>query len=255
VHERRAAGAGEEAALVEEAPERIWATMRVLARVRTIRRIWMAVPCLGILLFGIPNLLSLVYDDVFGLSSAERGIVAAAVEPLQIVGVFVAIPFVSRKALEDPGYLLRFVAVVGVVDGLAIVGLAFAPHVAVAVVLHAFLAGSIGTLAPAFFALISIVAPPRVRAASFSTISVFAIPGLALFLPLIGAISDAVGLQASIVTMLPVALGAGFILRTAAPFVKDDVAAVWAESLASAGAAEAAAMPATSAAADLRDAR
>ena len=43
------------------------ATMRVLGRVRTIRRIWMAAPFLGIALFGVPNLLSLIYEDVFGL--------------------------------------------------------------------------------------------------------------------------------------------------------------------------------------------
>ena len=59
--------------------------------------------------------------------------------------------------------------------------------------MHALLAASIGTLAPAFFALVSLIAPPRVRSAAFSTMSVFAIPGVALVLPLIGAVSDAVG--------------------------------------------------------------
>ena len=85
------------------------------------------------------------------------------------------------------------------------------------------LAASIGTLAPAFFALISIVAPPRVRAASFSTISVFGIPGIAIFLPLIGQVSDRLGIQASMVVLVPIAVTAGFILRSAAPFVMEDI--------------------------------
>jgi MFS family permease len=125
--------------------------------------------------------------------------------------------------MTDPGFLLRFVAVVGVVDGCVLVALAYAPHVSIAIGMHFILAASIGTLAPAFFALISIVAPPRVRAASFSTISVFAIPGIALFLPLIGQVSDSASVQASMLILVPLAVIAGFILRSAAPFVLEDI--------------------------------
>ena len=206
-----------------EGHETVRSTMKVLYRVRTIRRLWWAVPFLGIALFGIPNLLSLVYEDVFGLDSAARGAIAAGVEPLQIAGVFFAMPRVASIAMRDPGFLLRFVSIVGAVDGLLLVVLAFAPHVAVAVVIHAILAGSIGTLAPAFFALLSLVSPPRVRSAAFSTISVFAIPGIALFLPLIGFVSDELGIQASMLVMVPVSVVAGFIMSSGAKFVADDI--------------------------------
>lgn len=230
-HERRAAGADEAAAQIADEPERAWATMRVLGRVRTIRRIWLAVPFLAVALFGVPTLLALVYEDVYGLDSAARGAIAAGVEPLQVIGVFVAMPRVARVAMTDPGFLLRFVGIVGVVDGILLVVLAHAPNVAVAVAMHALLAASIGTLAPAFFALISIVAPARVRAASFSTISVFAIPGIALFLPVIGQISDAMGVQASMVTLVPIAAVAGLILASASKFVVDDIMAAHADAL------------------------
>jgi branched-chain amino acid transport system ATP-binding protein len=222
-HERKAAGLDEEAALVADAHETVRGTFKVLYQVRTIRRIWCAVPFVGVTLFGVIQLLNLVYEEVFDLESAARGAIAAGVEPLQVVGVFMAMPRVAKIAFSDPGFLLRFVAIVGVVDGVLLVVLAYAPHVAIAVAMHALLALSIGTLAPAFFALISIVAPPRVRAASFSTISVFAIPGIAVFLPLIGEVSDRLGIQASIVTLVPIAVIAGFILRSAAPFVMDDI--------------------------------
>jgi Na+/phosphate symporter len=137
-------------------------------------------------------------------------------------------PRVAKIAMRDPGFLLRFVGIVGVVDGILLVVLAYAPHVAVAVAMHMILAASIGTLAPAFFALVSLVAPARVRAASFSTISVFAIPGIAVFLPLIGQVSDRLGIQASIVALVPIAVVAGFILASAASFVLDDMAAAFA---------------------------
>lgn len=230
-HERRAAGVDEAAAQVADAPEGAWATMRVLRNVRTIRRIWVAVPFLAVVLFGVPTLLALVYEDVYGLDSAARGAIAAGVEPLQVLGVFVAMPRVARLAMRDPGFLLRFVAIVGVVDGVLLVILAYAPNVAVAVAMHALLAASIGTLAPAFFALISIVAPARVRAASFSTISVFAIPGIAVFLPVIGQVSDSLGIQASMVVLVPIAVVAGFILASASKYVTEDIASAHADTL------------------------
>jgi hypothetical protein len=148
------------------------------------------------------------------------------------VGVFVAMPWIARASARDPRFLLRFVAVVGVIDGILLVALAYAPYVWIAIAMHALLAASVGTLAPAFFAMLSIVAPPRVRAAAFSTISVFAIPGIALFLPLIGTVADAIGIQASMVVLVPITLTAGFILGSAAKFIVDDIAAVHADSLA-----------------------
>ena len=222
-HERKAAGLSEEEAQTAEAHEGVRGTMRVLHGVRTIRRIWLATPFLAVALFGVPNLLSLVYEDVFELDAAARGIIAAGVEPLQVIGVLVAIPKVAEIAMRDPGFLLRFVAIVGVVDGALLVVLAYAPNVWIAIGVHAVLAASIGTLAPAFFALMSIVAPARVRAASFSTISIFAVPGIAVFLPLIGAVSDRMGIQASIVVLVPVAVVAGFVLSSASKFVLDDI--------------------------------
>jgi branched-chain amino acid transport system ATP-binding protein len=224
-HERKAGGADEAAALVAEQHETVRSTMKVLYRVRTIRRIWLATPFLAVALFGVPNLLALVYEDVFNLDSAARGAIAAGVEPLQVVGVFLAMPRVAKIALTDPGFLLRYVGVVGVIDGFVLVVLAYSPNLAVAIAMHAIVAASIGTLAPAFFALVSIVAPARVRAASFSTISVFAIPGIAVFLPIIGAVSDKLSIQASMVVLVPIGVTASFILASASRFVTDDIAA------------------------------
>jgi branched-chain amino acid transport system ATP-binding protein len=229
--DRAAAGADDTVASVEEAPEGPWSTMRILGRIPTVRRIWMAAPFLGVALFGVPSLLALIYEDVYDLGSAQRGAIAAGVEPLQIVGVLVAMPAVARAAEHRPGVLLRFVALVGVADAALLVVLAYAPHVAVAVGTHALLAASIGTLAPAFFSLVSLIAPPRVRSAAFTTMSLFAIPGVALVLPVMGATSDAVGLQASVLALVPVAVISGLILASAAPFVSEDIATVRADSI------------------------
>jgi branched-chain amino acid transport system ATP-binding protein len=225
-HERRAVGADHERALVEQPPVSARVAIRQLAQIPTIRRIWYAAPFLAIALFGIPTLLSLVYEDVFGLDAGQRGLIAAAIEPLQIVGVVIAMPVMSRLADRGSASLLRFVAVVGIIDGLLVVALAHAPHVSLAITVHALLAGSVGTLAPAFLALVSLVAPPHIRSATFSTISVAAVPGIALFLPVIGAVSDAIGMQASMLALVPICVAGALLLASATGFVDDDVTAV-----------------------------
>lgn len=231
-YERLAAGADEGVADRERPPVGPWETMRTLAGIPTFRRVWCSVPFLGVALFGFPNLLSLIYEDVFGLSAAERGLVTAGVEPLQVIGILVALPVVARVAQTRPEFLLRFVAIVGVVDGALVVVLAYTPNVATAVAIHAVVAGSIGTLAPAFFSMLSLVAPPHVRAAAFTTLTVFALPGIALFLPFIGWLSDAVGVQASMLMMVPLSLIAGGILSTASRTFPADVQRVQADALA-----------------------
>lgn len=62
--------------------------------------------------------------------------------------------------------------------------------------------------------------------------SVFAIPGIAVLLPLIGAVSDSLGIQATMVVMVPVSLAAGLVLGSAPRFVREDIEAVQIESLA-----------------------
>lgn len=232
MHERLAAGADAATAGAHDSHESVRSTMRVLGRVRTLRHIWYAVPFLAVALFGIGNLLSLVYEDVFDLNAAQRGLIAACIEPLQLLGVVLAMPRLARISERRPDFLLRFIAVVGVFDGLMLVVLAYAPNVAIAIAANALISATIGTLAPAFFVMLSLVAPPRCRSAAFSTISVFGIPGIAIVLPLIGVLSDRYGPQASMLAMVPVSVMAGWMLSRAAPFVAGDIEAVRAESLA-----------------------
>jgi branched-chain amino acid transport system ATP-binding protein len=203
-------------------------TVKEVYKIRTIRRIWCAVPFLSIALVGVGSLLSLVYDEVFGVNAAGRGLIAAGIEPLQIVGVFLAIPWVSRKALEEPGFLLRFVAITGVFNGLVLAALAYAPNVWTAILCNALLSGTIGTLAPAFYAMISIVTPSHIRAVTFSSITVVGIPGIAIFLPLVGALADSIGIQPAMLLLIPMLLACGFILASARKFVAADMAAAFA---------------------------
>lgn len=210
-------------------PMRFWPAMRALAAVPTLRRVWMAVPFLAVALFAMPNLLSLIYEDLFQLSEFERGLIAAAAEPAQIVGVLVAMPFATRLVNREPAALLRFIAVVGVANGACIAVLAFAPNVAVAIAMHLCVAATVGILAPAVFAMLSMVLPAQCRSLGFTIISVFGIPGIVVVLPLIGYLADNHGLSAATLLMVPVTLAAGFVLASAQGTIADDIAANRAE--------------------------
>lgn len=199
-------------------------TIRSLWRIRTIRRLWLATPFLGLALFAVPNLLGLIYEDVYGLTAGQRGAVAAGVEPLQIVGLVIGMPVVARLGNGQPGRLLRFIAAIAVVDAALLVALAYAPSVAVAIGLHAMVAATVATMTPAFLALVSLVAPANARSAAFTTMAIFAIPGIAIFLPLIGMVSDLVGIQAGFVVLVPVSVAGAALLGSAARFVPNDVA-------------------------------
>ena len=229
--ERRAAGADDALAETEDTHETAWGTMKVLARVRTLRRIWYAVPFLAVALFGIQSLLNIVYEEVFDLNSGQRGLISAFIEPLQFIGVIVAMPRIARVSATRPDFLLRFVAFVGVFNGVMLAVFAYAPNVPVAIAAHALVSGTVGTLAPAFFVMLSLVAPPRCRSAAFSTISVFDIPGIAIMLPLIGALTDSLGAQPAMLTMIPLTMLAGFLLSRAAPFVEGDIEEIRRDSL------------------------
>src|SRR5262249_13383681 len=84
--ERRAIGASEEAVVTEEAPPSWAESWRIVWQVRTLRRLYAALPFLALAVIGLLTLGSLFYHDVFGLTEVQRGLVAGVAEPAQIIG-------------------------------------------------------------------------------------------------------------------------------------------------------------------------
>ena len=69
------------------------------------------------------------------------------------------------------------------------------------------------------------------RAAEALAVLDAALPGIAVFLPALGAVSDAVGLQASMLMLVPTCVIGALILASAAKIVDDDIAHVRRNSL------------------------
>ena len=229
--ERKAMGASPEAVATEEQPPSWAESWRIIWQVGTARRIFFALPFLAVAIVGLLTLGSLFYDEVFGLSEVERGFVAAAAEPAQLLGYVIGIPIATRLLARDPGLVLKFLAVVAVVAGGAWVVFSQAPNLPIAIATNVVISGALGLLVPGIFTAISLAVPPKVRAFGFAIALLWIIPGL-LVLPIVGGLSDSWGVRTALLVVAPVFVVGGFILASGGSQVKNDMQRIWAASAA-----------------------
>jgi branched-chain amino acid transport system ATP-binding protein len=231
--ERRAMGASEETIGTEEEPPSFAEAWRIAWQVRTLRRIWFSLPFLAAAVIGLAALLSIFYEDVFGLNEAQRGALFAGVELSQLAGIAIGIPIANRLLNRNPGLALKFLGLVGACVAVMWAVLAYTPVLAVAIVMHALISGTLAILAPGIYATLSLAIPPRIRALGFSIGSLFIVPGV-LVLLIIGGVADDAGIRQALLVMVPVfAIGAA-VIASAGRFVASDIAKVRASTVAQA---------------------
>ncbi|MBA2325590.1 MAG: MFS transporter [Actinobacteria bacterium] len=224
--ERKAMGASTEAIATEEQPPSWGESWRIVWQVRTLRRLFYSLPFLAVAIVGLLALGSLFYDEIFGLNEVERGLVAAAVEPAQILGFIIGIPIATRLLARDPGLVLKFLAAVAVIVAVAWIVFSQAPNLPIAIATNLVISAALGLLAPGIYTVLSLSVPPKVRAFGFAVAAVWIIPGL-LVLPLIGALGDSWGLRTALLLIVPIFLAGGLILASAGSLVKADMQRVW----------------------------
>jgi ABC-type branched-subunit amino acid transport system ATPase component/MFS family permease len=222
-HERAAMGASDETVATEEAPPTLGEAWRICYQVKSLRRIWYSLPFFAISLIGLGAIYSIFYNDVFHVSVFKRGLIAAATEPLQIVGIIVGIRIALRMTARDPGLVLKFQALVGVVTAVIIVGFALAPNLPTAIAMNVLLVIPGAILVPGIYYVLSLAIPPRARSIGFAIGSLYILPGLVL-LPVIGGLADNIGARGAIITaVVPVFLIGAAIITSAGSFVAGDI--------------------------------
>ena len=225
--ERRAMGVSEEVANTEEEPPSWAESFRIIWQVRSLRRIFYALPFLAVAVVGLLTLGSLYYEEVFDLDERARGFVAAGIQGgAQFVGLMAGIPLVMRLMAKGPGYVLRFLANVSCVVAAALVVFAVAPNIGVAVAANAVVEGSFFLLIPGIYAVLSLAVPAKVRAFGFAVGTLWILPGL-LILPIVGELADTYGIRWGLIAAVPVFLVGGFILASGHGFVAHDIQQVW----------------------------
>ena len=225
--ERKMMGASEETMVTEDVPPSFAESWRIIWSVRTLRRIYFALPFLAMAIIGIASLTSLFYEQEFNLDAGQRGLVASATEPAAFVGLLLGIPFATKLMARDPGLVLKFVAVTGAIAATALALYSQTPNLAVAIALNVVVSGVIAVVAPGIFASLSLAIPPKVRSFGYSVSALWVLPGLVI-LPVIGTAADAWGIRTAMLLLTPIIFVGTLIIASAAPMVKDDIQRVWA---------------------------
>jgi ABC-type branched-subunit amino acid transport system ATPase component/MFS family permease len=223
VHERRAAGADESTAEIEEVPAGFTETFRTLFASQSARRIYLSLPFFTASFLGLTSLLSLFYEEVYDVGSAGRGVIFAMSEPAQIIGLIVGAVVVQRVMSKDPGATMRLLGFSAIGSAICMAVVALSPAIGFAI------AGQIGDavlrsmLVPGIFAVISLAVPARMRTLGFATGSLWVLLGLPI-LPIVGAFGDRYGLRVAILLLIPVYLIGSFLLASAGPSLNADIA-------------------------------
>ena len=220
--ERLAEGATEEVSNTEEAAPSLAESWRICNQVQTLRRIWMSLPFLATAIIGLGSLTAVYYEDVYGLSESERGVIGAFIEPFQLIGILVGIPIATRLFARGPGLVLRFIAVVGTLSGVFLGLFAYAPNLPAAILFNVLAYSMLGVLGPGITSVLSLAIPPRARGLGFSIGALYIIPGFAI-LVVIGGFADSIGIQKALLVLLPVFLLGAYIISSAGAFVDADI--------------------------------
>ncbi len=217
--ERRSLGLDETA---EPAPPSFAETWRIARSVRTLRRIFWAMPFLAGGVVALGNFLGVYFDEVFHLGTAARGNVVAANQPFLLVGLAVGALLGNRMLQLRPSRLVTYVGLIGVAQAVTIGFVAIAPTWWLAVI-PLYLGTAAGAvLSPALFSLLSLVIPPRVRGGALGFAAVFLAPGL-LLAPFMGQISDSFGTRWGIAASIPFFLIGSAIIATAGVSIDADI--------------------------------
>ena len=225
--ERRAMGASDDVADTEEEAASWAESWRLLWQVRSLRRVYYALPFLAIAIIGLVTFSGLFYDEVYGLDERARGFLAALIEgPAQLVGLLAGVPLAARLMARGPGYVLTFLAYVSCAIGATWVLFALSPWIGLSIAANCLMSVGIFLLVPGAFAVMSLAVPAKVRAFGFAVGTLWVLPGV-LILPIIGSLGDAHGIRTGLLVAAPVFVLGGLILASGGSFVAQDIAQVW----------------------------
>ncbi|MFP3901182.1 MAG: ATP-binding protein, partial [Acidimicrobiia bacterium] len=224
--ERRAMGASEAVIATDEESPSFAESWRILGGVRSLQRVFHALPFIAISIVGLLTLGALFYEEVFNLDERARGFLSASVEPAQLLGLVIGIPIATRLMARDPALVLRMLSGLAFVVASAWVVFALAPNLGVAVGANVVISGCMGILLPGTYAIMSLAIPAKVRSFGFAVGTLWILPGLAL-LPIVGWVADEYGIRSGLLLAAPVFMVGGLVLASAGKLVTHDVQQVW----------------------------
>ena len=223
--EREAANLDVDTSLEEEPPSFAEA-LRMVWTIRSLRRIFVALPFLAASIVGLGSLASLQYSETFGLTEVQRAMANVPVQLVELLGVFIGAKLTTRAFRKGAPEIFRILAASSAVAAVGALGFALAPTVALTVVAHSLVAGALVIVGPGVMASLSLAIPPRARSMGFSIGAMWVLPGL-LVIPFVGWLGDSWGFRWGLLVLVPVFLIGGLLLSSVSSLIDEDIAQVW----------------------------
>ncbi len=195
---------------------------RQLFAIRTLRRVWVAFPVLGIAVISMGQLVSLFFERVYGYGPTGRGVVTF-LSGLGIVAGLVLGQRLATRALQDgkPERLATYdgMAIAGI--GVGLVGMVVSPFGWLSAVFNLLTGIAIGAYQPCYYTLVGIVSPARVRAQAYSW-AILYLGGGALFAPMLADLGESSGYRLALAVLAGTLIAGGLVVMTAASSVRRD---------------------------------
>nr|WP_260408017.1 MFS transporter [Planomonospora venezuelensis] len=200
------------------------AATRLLFRIRTLRRLWLAALLSGMGLVALPQMLSLFLSDVFQLGATERGAALTVAGAGQMAGLFLGGRWAGRASSRDDWHGVATVAGrSGLVFAAALVVLGWSPVPAAAFAVMFLMGAGGGSFLPAYLSLVGRVSPGEVRSQAYAwavfCIGLGTLASIALY-----ALGDAAGYRIAMTAFGLVVLAGAVTAFTARRFAQADAA-------------------------------
>jgi MFS family permease len=202
-------------------------SFRRLARIRSLRRIWLAAGFFGAGVVIFVSILSLYFEDVYHYDSATRGAITALFSLGGIAGTAVggqlAAAAVRRQRPDQLQVIIGLMFLAGFVGGMVVMAVAPTGAIAVAGVLLVAIAN--GAYAPSYFTGLAMISPPDLRGQTFAWSLIWFSFGSVLASPVIGRVGDVAGQRWAVAVLAGLVAISGLLALYVARAVKADVAA------------------------------
>jgi ABC-type branched-subunit amino acid transport system ATPase component/predicted MFS family arabinose efflux permease len=225
--EREAMGADADLVHTDEPPPSYAEAYRMVWKIETLRRIFLALPFLAASIAGFVSIASLYYEEIWDLAELDRAWIQVAVQVVELIGLAIGARMGVKLLSRSPSLVFRFLAAVSVVSAGAGLLLAWAPRLGIAIAAHALLSSALVIVGPGVLSSLSLAIPPRARSVGFSIGALFVLPGLVI-LPVIGWVGEEWGFRWGVALLAPVFVVGGFIIASAGSVIERDIQQVWA---------------------------
>jgi branched-chain amino acid transport system ATP-binding protein len=230
--ERKALGADDDTARIEDEPQSFGEAWRTTFAVRTLRRLFIAdaVSSGGDAIVGIFFTLFLV--DKYHLTPFKLSMTFLPALLAALVGGIYGGALIDRFIRHNPARVLTVLGIFSTISALGVIGYAFKPPLLI-IMIFSTVAGFGGALiGPASGVVYSQVIPANIRTQGLQVTGLASLPGLIIFTPVANTLYSAYGFRAVFMFAAPMLVAGGLIAMSAGSFFDLDVRSAFAATLA-----------------------